>query len=303
MATDRERELRLRAERTAAFRRFVLIKRDTEKEVARLLELAMARIKGQLADQPTEFQAFQLPQIQRAVRQAMDELAAQGAAAANRGAAQAWDAGVAATDGPIEAGLSADGARVRLAAMLPEVDTRQLSAMRSFLTDKIKDVAVSTANRINSEIGLVAIGAQSPSEAVSAISRIAGIGRGRAFTILRTELGRAFSVAGQERQAQARQVLPGLRKQWRRSGKIHSRATHDVADGQVRDVDEPFLVGGEKLMYPRDPRASAKNTVNCGCTSLPWMESWEVKQPGRQAFTSEELANDPRKRDLDAALS
>ncbi len=48
-------------------------------------------------------------------------------------------------------------------------------------------------------------------------------------------------------------MLPGLRKRWRHSGKIHSRLTHDVADGQVQPVDEPFRVSGGRLMFPRDP--------------------------------------------------
>ncbi len=51
-------------------------------------------------------------------------------------------------------------------------------------------------------------------------------GRSRGLTVVRTELGRAYSVAGQARMAQAMEELPGLRKQWRRSGKIHSRLTH-----------------------------------------------------------------------------
>ncbi len=113
-----------------------------------------------------------------------------------------------------------------------------------------------------------------------------------------TELGRAYSVAGQERFDQAGEVLPGLKKQWRRSGKRFSRPAHDVADGEVVGVDETFAVGGEALRFPRDPAASAKNTVNCGCASLPFMESWEVRHPGPKPFTPDELARDPAKRDL-----
>ena len=77
----------------------------------------------------------------------------------------------------------------------------------------------------------------------------------------------AFSVATQERQTQAAEILPGLKKQWRRSGKVHSRTAHDLADGQIVDVDKPFMVGGVPLMYPRDPKAPAKETINCGCVS------------------------------------
>ena len=96
----------------------------------------------------------------------------------------------------------------------------------------------------------------------------------------------------------AAQELPGLRKQWRRSGALHARITHDHADGQVRPVDEKFMVGGEELDFPRDPAGSAGNTINCGCQSLPWMAHWDVRQGGRQPFTDEEIARDRRRTDL-----
>ena len=126
-------------------------------------------------------------------------------------------------------------------AILPEVDLRQLTALRSALTDRIKDVTATLAGRVNTELGLAAIGVQTTGEAAEKIADILKRGgRGRALTIVRTELGRAYSVAGQQRFDQAHEVLPGLQKQWRRSGKIHSRASHDRADGQVRPVDQPF---------------------------------------------------------------
>ena len=72
---------------------------------------------------------------------------------------------------------------------------------------------------------------------------------------------------------QAAKVLPGLKKQWRRSGKLRSRIAHDAVDGQIRETGKPFSVGGASLMYPRDPAGPAAETINCGCQSLPWMES------------------------------
>lgn len=49
---------------------------------------------------------------------------------------------------------------------------------------------------------------------------------------MRTELGRAFSAAAQERMEAASKIVPGLKKQWRRSGKLHPRIHHDLADGR-----------------------------------------------------------------------
>lgn len=47
------------------------------------------------------------------------------------------------------------------------------------------------------------------------------------------------------------------------------REAHDEADGQIVPVDGTFLVGGEELRYPHDPRGSVGNTTNCRCIAAP----------------------------------
>ena len=157
----------------------------------------------------------------------------------------------------------------------------------------------SLANRINAELGLAIVGTRSTGETTARVAALLKTsGRSRALTIVRTELGRAYSLAGQQRMEQASEVLPGLRKQWRRSGKLRARLTHDAIDGQLRHADKPFSVGGASLLFPRDPAGPAAETVNCGCQSLPWMESWEVKHPRRKAFSEEEIARNPIRAEL-----
>ena len=97
----------------------------------------------------------------------------------------------------------------------------------------------------------------------------------RAETITRTECGRVLEMASQARMTAAAEVVPGLQKQWRHGTVTRMpRAMHLAADGQIRDVDKPFNVGGEELMYPRDPAGSAGNTINCGCYSVPYHPDW-----------------------------
>lgn len=47
-----------------------------------------------------------------------------------------------------------------------------------------------------------------------------------------------------------------------------TRPAHQRADGQVRDADKPFIVDGEKLMFPGDKSlgASGWNLYNCRCS-------------------------------------
>ncbi len=261
-------------ERTALFR-------ATRAELMTLLAEASSAIRAVLAGQPTDYERWTLPQLQREIRRALDEMGDQGAARISAAAGRAWELG----DDLVEKPLEAAGVRISTA---PRIDLRQLTAMRAFMVDRIKDIAVQGANRISAELGLVVIGARSPSDAITAVTKILGeSSRARATTIVRTELGRAFSAAAQDRMMEAAKMLPGLKKQWRRSGKLHPRLHHDLADGRVVEVDQPFVLkpfgrAAVELMFPRDPKAPASETINCGCVAIPFMKSWNVSAPGRK---------------------
>ncbi|MEW6330233.1 MAG: phage minor head protein [Pseudomonadota bacterium] len=290
--------------RTAAFRKALneilkqrtSIQRGTRDDIVRALKLALDRIKVTLTSQPSDYQAWSLPQLEQQIRQVLAEFRTSASQTIGSAASRSWEAGIASVDAPLAAG----GAHI--AAVLPLIDTRALSAMRTFMVGRIADISETAARKITSELGLVIIGAQTPSDAIAKIAaQLETGGRARATTIVRTELGRAFSTAAHERQSLAAEILPGMKKQWRRSGKIHSRLHHDAIDGQIQDVDKPFVLGnGVKIMYPRDPAAPAAETINCGCESLPYMDSWDVQTPGRRAFSEREIALDKTKSDLAA---
>jgi hypothetical protein len=270
MAEDRDQ--RFRAERSRQLQRLPRIQRDTAAEIARLLRQAQ-RIQAALAAQPSDFSRWRLTALRAQVRQALAEADAACGRSLSQGARDAWSAGGDLLDTPLAA------AGVTIAAHLPIIDPRQLTAMQSFMTDRMTDITVGTADRINAQLGLTIAGVQTPAEAVTNIARLIEGGRERALTIIRTEIGRAYSTATQLRQVQAVQLLPGLQKQWRRSGKIHSRPVHDAINGQIRDVDRPFDVDGFKLMYPRDSAGPPAETINCGCQNMPYMASWHVATP------------------------
>ena len=84
--------------------------------------------------------------------------------------------------------------------------------------------------------------------------------------IVQTESLTALSVASDE---SIRALGVPFIKTWVISGN-NTRPSHLEADGQEVDQDEPFIVDGEELMYPRDSSmgASAGNIINCACTSI-----------------------------------
>jgi hypothetical protein len=284
------RDRRFRAERSRQLQRLPRIQRDTAAEITRLLRQAQQRIQAALAAQPSEFSRWRLTELRAQVRQALAE--ADGGRSLSQGAREAWSAGGDLLDAPLAA------AGVSIVAYLPIIDPRQLTAMQSFMTDRMTDITLGTADKINAQLGLTITGVQTPAEAATNIARLIEGGRERALTIIRTEISRAYSTATQLRQVQAALLLPALQKQWRRSGKLHSRPAHDAIDGQIREVSQPFDVDGFKLMYPRDPAGPPGETINCGCQSLPHMASWDVGMPARKPFSNEELVRALTKRAL-----
>lgn len=87
----------------------------------------------------------------------------------------------------------------------------------------------------------------------------------RARRIARTETLSAMNAATLEGWRQS-QVVGG--KEWICACDKRSRRWHKEANGKQVSLEEPFLVGGEKLMHPGDSSlgASAKNVIQCRCT-------------------------------------
>lgn len=277
MAGERE----FRAERAEAIRGRTRLLTETRDEIVRLLKEAAARIRVILAGQPTDYQQWALPRLQREIQQALAEFGESASAQISTAAGRAWQLGQDLVDRPLAAaGISAQ-------ISLQALDVRQLVAMRAFMTDRIKNIALEAANKINAELGLVVIGAQGPSDAIGATTRILGeVSRARARTIVRTELARVFAVASFERMKESARHIPGLQKQWRKSGKAHPRPHHDIIDGQLRDIGDPFTVkpfgkAAVEMMFPHDPTAPASEVINCGCIALLFKADWNVEYPRR----------------------
>lgn len=259
--TPEQRERAFKAELARQAKRLSRIQRDTVAEILAQLRAAEAKIAAELAKVgTTAVRRAKLQQLRAAVAAAMRTFERAAATTATRAADIAWTAGVELALGPLQAaGL----------AIAPTINPRALVAMREFLTGRIADITLTSVNRINAALGEVLIGVATSSDAVTAVQQILGVARRRAQTIVYTELGRAHAIASQAAMSEAAKKVPGMRKRWLKSGKLHPRPEHVRAHNQVVPVNEPFTVAGESMMHPRDPSASAKNTINCGCMAVP----------------------------------
>jgi len=62
--------------------------------------------------------------------------------------------------------------------------------------------------------------------------------------------------------------LPTYQREWLSGSDGRVRKSHKRADGQRVGPDEPFDVGGDKLMYPGDRSGKPTNVINCRCTTV-----------------------------------
>lgn len=91
----------------------------------------------------------------------------------------------------------------------------------------------------------------------------------RARRIARTEATAAVN-GGEHLAMSARRAASGvkLRKQWMATSDYRVRLAHALANGQVRDWDEPFTIAGHHMAYPGDPTAPGSLVINCRCALI-----------------------------------
>jgi len=56
-----------------------------------------------------------------------------------------------------------------------------------------------------------------------------------------------------------------LTKEWQTRTDGREREEHHAADHQVRTLSQPYIVGGEPLLFPGDPAGLPHNVINCRC--------------------------------------
>lgn len=88
--------------------------------------------------------------------------------------------------------------------------------------------------------------------------------------IARTETTRIEAAARIDVGKQGEKLGFVMMKEWVATSDDRTREEHLEANGQIVPIDEPFVVGGEDMMYPGDwsMGASASNTINCRCTVI-----------------------------------
>ena len=67
-----------------------------------------------------------------------------------------------------------------------------------------------------------------------------------------------------------------LKRMWLATLDGRTRHEHRQLDGQTVNLDEPFKVDGEEIMFPGDPSAPGYLVWNCRCRTIPQLEGYEI---------------------------
>lgn len=138
------------------------------------------------------------------------------------------------------------------------------SAMRKPRIDTKKDIAWNVgliagaiASGILVGLPLVAIGA--------AISKVAEVNERSARANAEMSILHADDSGRADAYKHASDIGLDLQKQWVATLDDKTREEHRELDGQIVDIDEPFVVDGIRIMEPRDPDAPGYMVYGCRC--------------------------------------
>jgi hypothetical protein len=265
---------------------------EAKQRIAKLLKDANREIIAALAKTPAgTYNSARLKMLKAEIDRAMQDFASQGSsqiaalqAQTYREVALSVDATVAAATGGI--------------LVQPVIDRAALQVVQGYTADLITGLSHDASAKINAAIQRGFLGGANLHETVNqigsaleggAFSGIFSEVGNRAISIATNEVMRVHSLASVSRIRALSDHVSGLSKRW-----LHipvariPRPSHLIADGQVRKPDEPFLVQGEELMYPRDPSGSADNTIGCHCLVQPYLDEEQLKPTDqeRQALKS-----------------
>lgn len=97
--------------------------------------------------------------------------------------------------------------------------------------------------------------------------KLSEFSRSRARTTSITEVLRMYSGSQYESMMNNPNIVG---KEWRHtSGIKEPREAHGKADGEIISKDDYFIIDGERCRYPRDPKLSPGNSIQCHCFMNP----------------------------------
>lgn len=132
------------------------------------------------------------------------------------------------------------------------------------IADRIVHVANTTKERVR---GVIQKGIDQGMSIPQIAADIDKLGLDQIIRNRSTVIARTETVCASNRGALIGAQSTGLDlwKNWLSTPGPRTRDDHAEADGQQVDANAMFIVGGEELEFPGDPRGSAENIIQCRC--------------------------------------
>lgn len=120
--------------------------------------------------------------------------------------------------------------------------------------------------------------------------RITTMSRDSAIRTARTAVTGAQNAGRMDSYAAAEKMGIKLKKQWLATLDGRTRHAHAMLDGQTVDIDKPFKVDGNEIMFPGDTSAPGYLVYNCRCTVIAdvgGVDTSTAQRRARNASTGE----------------
>lgn len=128
--------------------------------------------------------------------------------------------------------------------------------------------------------------------------RIQTMERDSALRSARTALTGAECAGRQDSLSVAKKRGISVKKEWLSVADSRTRHAHAVLDGQKADVDKPFKVDGQEIMYPGDPHAKGELVYNCRCTLVGDLQGVREKDPAMRRARNPETGENELVQDM-----
>ena len=96
-------------------------------------------------------------------------------------------------------------------------------------------------------------------------TRMTEMNKSSAIRTARTAVTGAQNAGRMDSYVAAEKMGIKIKRRWLATLDNHTRHAHGILDGQVVELDEPFKVDGEEIMFPGDTSAPGYLVYNCRC--------------------------------------
>ena len=123
-------------------------------------------------------------------------------------------------------------------------------------------------------------------------TRIPDMNKASAIRTARTAVTGAQNAGRMDSYVAAEKMGIKVRKEWLATIDGRTRHSHAMLDGQTADIDKPFKVDGEEIMFPGDTSAPGYLLYNCRCALIANVDSVDTSNAQRRVRNPETGKNE-----------